>query len=235
MNIVKYKNNRVVNLDAVSRLSIFVEKDPITALIKSRKIKFSMNYSIKQNNIEKADSIFWRASNQKEFDEMINYIKDSLGDSFLKVNSPKADYINLKNISSIKFKSDRNKITFNYNYSIKSRDEDIIPDYEFIFMDSNEEFNEVKASIDNICQDWFKPFDPNHSYINPNCIASVKEEEDKLRFIVNLNFCVSQPQETDKYTSTSAFIFFNLRDKYIYKEFLDSFYHFTNKGEQWTN
>jgi len=231
MNMIAYKDNRMVNLDNVSRIIVNIEKDPITFMIKSRKIIFNLNYSVSidENSMRQtADYINWFVKNDRELEDVLKYIESKMDSNFIKIGNSKSNYINLKNVSSIKTNYDRGKITFNYNYSMLLREDDgFVADYDCLFVDDMEDFEDYVKKIEEKCDSWLKPSDPRQSYINPTCISSIYIEDDKLKFVVNLNFNITQPQNHNK--QTSAFVNYHFNDKMVYNEFKEYFECFSNK------
>lgn len=130
--------------------------------------------------------------------------------------------VNLKNVSNINIIKNRNRIVFNFNYSIQifaNNQEKQISDYLYADFESVEELNKAISSI--IKTSYFKENFITHKnmMVNQNEISTIKFEEDKLRIIFNLSHNVSFYAGNQK-KITSEFVYINARTEEEFEHFI---------------
>lgn len=113
-------NDRIINLANVSNINILVDKN---------RIVFNLNYSIKIDANGKAklisDYVYWDSVNKENLELNIKHLG---GNKYFKDNflTQPSDYgfINLNEISSVKFSEKKNRVIFNLSHPITFKDYD---------------------------------------------------------------------------------------------------------------
>ena len=109
------------------------------------------------------------------------------------------------------------KIIFNLDYGVSLQNDvdRIIPDYVYMVIRNEEDFNDIKAKIDSL--NWIKSefgnFDNHGNYrnnnriVNPKAISFLKFDDRKSRIIFNLRNSVSFNRDFSQ--KTSDFVYFD--------------------------
>lgn len=139
----------IVNLENVSNINIIKNQ---------RRIVFNMNYNIQINCGPHgegkfiSDYVYWNANSDKEFSD--NLIKLNENDFFIRefIHKPKKDgYINVNEISSIKFIENRFRVIFNLSHPVTFADRDknkkITSEFVYVDSDNDAEFEDYKEYI----------------------------------------------------------------------------------------
>jgi len=147
-------NDRLINLQNVSNINILRGR---------RRIVFNMNYSIEIDNNGKkklvSDYAYWDAVSDADFELNIAHLENHeyFQDEFIRqqyVGSNVTGYINLNEISSIKFSDKKNRVIFNLANAIMYRDQDnnerLTSDFVYVNCGSTESYNEYKEYVESI-------------------------------------------------------------------------------------
>jgi len=140
-------NDRTVNLLNVSNINILND---------TLRIIFNMNYSIKidRNRKQKmiSDYVYWDSDTIEEFETNLSILRDSryFDENFIDQYADKG-YINLNEISSIKYADHRNRVIFNLSHPITFTDnhgnERLTSEFVYNNCDTTETYNEYKQYI----------------------------------------------------------------------------------------
>lgn len=124
-----------VNLKNVSNINI---------IHKSKRIVFNMNYgiSIKDRMGEKiiSDYVYWDSNNEKQFQKNLDLLYTKIkehGNFIPKPERETSGYINIDEISSIKFNTHKNRVIFNLSHtvSISNHRNERALSSEFVYVD----------------------------------------------------------------------------------------------------
>lgn len=138
--------NCYINLKNVSNINIIEGKN---------RIVFNMNYNIENTSVKHiSDYVYWNAGNEEEFKQNITKLEENLylkGNFIPKINN---GYININEISSIKFGDKKRRIIFNLSHSVAHIDANSrkIVTSEFVFVDCADktEYTRYKSYIKQI-------------------------------------------------------------------------------------
>ena len=147
-------NDRLISLQNVSNINILRER---------RRIVFNMNYSVEIDNNGKkkmvSDYAYWDAASDDDFAVNIAHLcsREYFQDEFIRqqyVGEHINGYINLNEISSIKFIDKTNRVIFNLANSIMYRDKDnnerLTSDFVYVNCGSSESYREYKKYVESI-------------------------------------------------------------------------------------
>lgn len=131
-------DNMLVNLQNVCNINI--KNDSY-----KKRIIFNMNYNIEinTNNGLKmiSDYVYWDSHSETHIVDSVEelYNNDYFVNNFIHQGSPKKGYININEISSIKYSPHKNRVIFNLSHPISFVDYDksVKVTSEFIFVDFN--------------------------------------------------------------------------------------------------
>jgi len=142
---IKYKNNKIVNLENISNIYIDNHKDGVGKVI------FNMNYSVKIfNNKFTPDYVYWDYWNEEEL-TLIKSLFMSFIDAqgWVKPEENGQRYINTECISSISLDENKNRIIFNLNYNITHPKDNnkLTSDFVFFNFSNKEAFNNFKNNL----------------------------------------------------------------------------------------
>ena len=133
--------------------------------------------------------------------------------------------VNLSNVSNVFIDRKNNKVIFNMNYSVKLSDV-TTSDYEYWhFNNIDDIYKELNERLE--ISGFIVPNNIYNRYVNPNCVSSIKIDENSLKVIFNLNSTVTHPEDARKIsmgdrniipkqrmTSDFVFIKFNNNDEF---------------------
>lgn len=113
-------NDRIINLKNVSNINILAER---------KRIVFNLNYNIEITPTSKSklisDYVYWDSINQEDLQQNIKYIEsnDYFTGNFLKQLNDQG-FININEISSVKFSDKKYRVIFNLAHPVTFRDFD---------------------------------------------------------------------------------------------------------------
>jgi len=118
------------------------------------------------------------------------------------------NYINLRNVVSIKF--EMNRVIFNYNSAISIVDGMVSPDYTYVEIDALER-KELKETLENEGFITFELSDNSNIYVNLDNVTFIKEyirlgHNPKFRLIFNMNVGATLK---DSYKITSSAVYYD--------------------------
>jgi len=137
--------DRLVNLANVSNINI----------VKYR-IVLNMNYSVEivtQKGKIISDYVYWDASNEEEFNANMEILEDVdyFNENF--ISKQRNGYINVNEISSIKFVNEKRRVIFNLSHPVGFRDRDgenrITSEFIYANCRTEEEYNEYVSYVIN--------------------------------------------------------------------------------------
>ena len=152
-------NDRIVNLSNVSNINIDKTKN-------RKRIVFNLNYSIEiiidSNNANReprtkliSDYIYWDAINDENLTANLAYIKESkyFTENFIpQINE--TGFINLNEISSVKYADKKNRVIFNLSHPVTFRDHDcndrITSEFVYVNCGSYMEYREYREYINTL-------------------------------------------------------------------------------------
>lgn len=113
-------NDRIINLQNVSNVNIIKDK---------KRIVFNLNYSIEiftdKGDKVISDYVYWDAVSNENLQQNIDHLKeiDGFSDVFIR-NAQDDGFININEISTIKFSEKKHRVIFNLSHPISYRDFD---------------------------------------------------------------------------------------------------------------
>ncbi|QAU04523.1 hypothetical protein Va1_203 [Vibrio phage Va1] len=140
-------NDVVVNLENVSNVNLVPNRN---------RIVFNMNYSIQMKHYGHksliSDYVYWDAKDSNEYTR--NLIKLKENEHFQRefFAKPKNDgFINVNEISSIKFLEDSRRIIFNLSHQVtfrdKSKNESLTSEFVYVDIGSKEAYEDYKELL----------------------------------------------------------------------------------------
>lgn len=144
-------NDRIINLKNVSNINVQSEG------IKKR-IIFNLNYTIEISNYNTnkfiSDYVYWDAVSDHNLVQNLKYLEDHqyFKDNFINKSGGKG-FININEISSIKFAEKKHRVIFNLSHPITFKDHDgnerITSEFVYSNCKSFEEYKEYKEYVNN--------------------------------------------------------------------------------------
>jgi hypothetical protein len=133
-------NDRIINLKNVSNINILKDfnKDKFRMI-------FNMNYNIEINNNKKSkyisDYVYWDAIDKNDLEENVKYLSSNkyFVDNFImQVNGN--GFINVNEISSIKFSEKKHRVIFNLSHPVTFTDFDKVDKItsEFVYVNCDD-------------------------------------------------------------------------------------------------
>lgn len=143
MNLLKRPGQRPVNLDNVS--TIFIDSNRVI-------FHFNTNRTVQTRNGLKnvPDYLYWDLNDNDNIEFIRNDIESVLTDSWI---SPKEDhhrYINLDAVTNIGFDDYKQKVIFNFNFSVSHpyNQDEVIGGFEFWNFNDSFNYNETKNYLE---------------------------------------------------------------------------------------
>ena len=140
---IKFKNERVVNLDNVSTIKIVEGSNG-----NYKRVIFNLNYgiTISKNKII-PDYVYWNVVDEDEFDTIQDMLYTTLESNWIDIS--KTEIININKVSSIVERPNENRIIFNFNFSISqpSIQNRLTSSFVFVDFDSEEEYKEFLRDL----------------------------------------------------------------------------------------
>lgn len=144
-------NDRIINLKNVSNINILVD---------DFRIIFNLNYNIE---IETdygskliSDYVYWDCINQSDLEHNLKYIDANayFSQNFIS-SSDRTSFININEISSIKFSEKKNRVIFNLSHPVTFRDyyknERITSEFVYVNCDSPAKYKEYIQYVKSTC------------------------------------------------------------------------------------
>jgi len=115
---IKYKDNKIVNLNNVS--NIYIDRQAHDGRGNAGKVIFNMNYSVKIfDGKYTPDYVYWMFNNERELQDIIDMFEARI--EYARWIMPVEDdqrYINVNCVSSIALDDSKNRVIFNLNYNV---------------------------------------------------------------------------------------------------------------------
>lgn len=140
-------NDVVVNLENVSNVNLVPNRN---------RIVFNMNYSIQMKHYGHksliSDYVYWDAKDSKEYTRNLISLKENEHFQREFFAKPKNDgFINVNEISSIKFLDDSRRIIFNLSHQVtfrdKSKNESLTSEFVYVDIGSKESYEDYKELL----------------------------------------------------------------------------------------
>lgn len=137
----------MVNLENVSNINLVPNKN---------RIVFNMNYSIQMNRYGTksliSDYVYWDAKNSNEYTKNLIELKENEHFQREFFAKPRNDgFINVNEISSIKFLDDSRRIIFNLSHQVSFKDrhknESLTSEFVYVDFGSQESFDDYKELL----------------------------------------------------------------------------------------
>lgn len=135
-------NDRIINLKNVSNINILKDRF---------RIVFNLNYNIDINNTGKtkliSDYVYWDAIDDTNLKANLKHLIDNsyFGETFISQPNNLV-FININEISSIKFSEKKNRVIFNLSHPITFKDNDgnerITSEFVYVNCDNYQQYKE---------------------------------------------------------------------------------------------
>lgn len=140
-------NNTVVNLDNVSNINLIKHRN---------RIAFNMNYNIELRIDEKtkyiSDYVYWDAKDDREYEDNLRRLQTD--DFFICefIKHPNG-FININEISSIKYNEFKRRVIFNLSHTVSFKDESgdfkLTSEFVYVNFNSQKEYDEFVNYLEN--------------------------------------------------------------------------------------
>lgn len=136
------------------------------------------------------------------------------------------DLVNLKNISNINIDKKRNRIVFNFGYSVKMNDSSenkLISDYYYW---DCKDFDDVQRKIQylKIFPDFKKMFiETPRGFVNRDHISTVRFLPERRRVIINFSNQITHKNKKNEQIMIPEFLYINFDTENEYLDFVSSF------------
>jgi hypothetical protein len=140
---IKFKNERVVNLDNVSTIKIVNGSNG-----DYKRVIFNLDYgiTISKNKII-PDYVYWNVIDESEFDTIQDIFNVTLEDNWINISD--TEIININKVSSIVERPSENRVIFNFNFSISqpSMQNRLTSSFVFVDFDSENEYEDFLEDL----------------------------------------------------------------------------------------